>query len=224
MAHIVEAFDVIIPADDVDASEAIKTQKKLVTRGFIFGSILILIVVAVAVVAVKMTREPVEVADASAPPNNPSGVPSSTPSNSPSTFRSTILADWLVNVFEIKGLQERNSPQQKALTWNIDDDTMQLHESDVKFIQRFALAVLYFATNGENWSSTNVDGKKPFLSGISECNWRGIICNAENEVIIIYLGNYCCQSYKSMHEAEKISLFVLIAGCTAFIPHYAFDM
>ena len=42
---------------------------------------------------------------------------------------------------------------------------MQMDINDSSFEQRYAMAVLYFSLNGEDWGATN------WLSGASECYW-----------------------------------------------------
>ena len=93
-----------------------------------------------------------------------------------------------------------STPQGKAYTWLLDYDPMQLCPSAPNLKQRYILAVLYFATNGDNWFSCYqgsdpllcVQGnaaaglgaahaRDPFLSGSNECSWGGIICEG-NEV------------------------------------------
>ena len=88
-----------------------------------------------------------------------------------------------------------STPQGKAYTWLLDHDPMQLCPDAPNLKQRYILAVLYYATNGDNWFScyqgsdpllcvqgnaaAGLDpayGRDPFLSGSNECRWGGIIC------------------------------------------------
>ena len=80
--------------------------------------------------------------------------------------------------------EDSNSPQSKALDWVLEDG-----ESDKSRIEiRWALAVLYFSTTGDNWKETF-----NFLTEEHECKWNygndfGTSCNEENQVIGINLG------------------------------------
>mmetsp|Transcript_15789 Transcript_15789/g.20629 ORF Transcript_15789/g.20629 Transcript_15789/m.20629 type:complete len:350 (-) Transcript_15789:525-1574(-) len=52
--------------------------------------------------------------------------------------------------------------------------------------QRYALATLYFATDGQKWRKNNQNTKgssgHAFLSNVSECEWYGITCNDQREI------------------------------------------
>ena len=62
------------------------------------------------------------------------------------------------------------SPQYRALEWMASQDATHLaaHDSNVtkKLIQRYALAVVFFATSGPNWKNDF-----NFLSDTDECSW-----------------------------------------------------
>jgi hypothetical protein len=48
-----------------------------------------------------------------------------------------------------------------------------------KIIQRWALAVMYYSTDGDNWATCNEDDNScvnAFLSPTNECEWFGITC------------------------------------------------
>uniref|UniRef100_A0A7S3L6V9 L domain-like protein n=1 Tax=Amphora coffeiformis TaxID=265554 RepID=A0A7S3L6V9_9STRA len=64
-----------------------------------------------------------------------------------------------------KSLEDATSPQSSALSWllsSADEDRY----SDLRLVQRFVLATLYFSTNGERWYDN--DG---WLSDANECDW-----------------------------------------------------
>mmetsp|Transcript_9818 Transcript_9818/g.21187 ORF Transcript_9818/g.21187 Transcript_9818/m.21187 type:complete len:768 (+) Transcript_9818:80-2383(+) len=83
-------------------------------------------------------------------------------------LRDMIVANGItpVNVFE-----NHASPQYKALDWMAFHDTLEVVPEDTastqKAIQRYALAVVYYATGGLNWNE-----QINFLSGTDECSWN----------------------------------------------------
>jgi len=91
------------------------------------------------------------------------------------------------------------SPQGQAAQWIIDEDEFQVCPDDPKLIQRWALAVMYFSTEGDFWtmcfdgdelcSDGTDDFGNPFISFLSpvdECEWFGITCVAVN-------GRFCVE-------------------------------
>lgn len=69
--------------------------------------------------------------------------------------------------------------------------------TDLKLIQNYALACIYFATGGDAWSNANTNG---WLSGSDPCKaWEGIDCNFDLQVTSIDLhennlvGDFPCE-------------------------------
>jgi len=108
------------------------------------------------------------------------------------------------NFADRTALEESDSPQKRAAKWIADEDEMNMplpatnnYEDAYKFVQRYALAVLYFAWGGEDKWILNYQ----FLSGKDECDWNykyqtgdsdeefelGIKCNEDNEVDYIFM-------------------------------------
>lgn len=89
-------------------------------------------------------------------------------------------------------LDVRNTaiPQGKATTWLLLDDDYHICPDDPKVVQRWALAVIYYSTNGDSWFQCSSNptandacgfdapfvGDARFLSGVFECLWAGISC------------------------------------------------
>lgn len=75
----------------------------------------------------------------------------------------------------------RDTPQQKALNWIAFEDDLQLKADEdpvERIAQRYSLAVLYYATNGESWLRDT-----GWLTGREhECTWYGLEC--ENRQIV----------------------------------------
>lgn len=101
-------------------------------------------------------------------------------------------------------LEKRDSPQKRAAKWIADEDGLNMplpastnYEDAYKFVQRYALAVLYFAWGGpDTWV---MDYK--FLSNQDECNWNqpftvgdsddqfqlGVTCNDDKEIDYMFM-------------------------------------
>eukprot|EP00547_Thalassionema_nitzschioides_P016383 CAMPEP_0194251074 /NCGR_PEP_ID=MMETSP0158-20130606/24505_1 /TAXON_ID=33649 /ORGANISM="Thalassionema nitzschioides, Strain L26-B" /LENGTH=666 /DNA_ID=CAMNT_0038988087 /DNA_START=6 /DNA_END=2006 /DNA_ORIENTATION=+ len=103
----------------------------------------------------------------------------------------------LLNDVDHKALTNTKSPQFQATRWIADIDALQVPlELTSSFKQRYALALLWFATSGKNWK--NWDN---FLTKSHECDWRvpvktldgefemGVQCNFKKEVTSIILQN-----------------------------------
>ena len=104
-------------------------------------------------------------------------------------------------------LEDVSSPFSKALRWIMYHDPMELVPEAPNFIQRYVLAYVYYATSVEKpWVSCNppsddeadsclwdkilhldnLDGRVQvasfrWLSGVPECFWAGISCDAFNQ-------------------------------------------
>jgi hypothetical protein len=62
-------------------------------------------------------------------------------------------------------LQEQSTPQNKALNWLANNTNLNLYSNATK-IQRYALATLFYSTNGTSW-----DKKDEWMSNSNECLW-----------------------------------------------------
>eukprot|EP00586_Coscinodiscus_wailesii_P002531 CAMPEP_0172485098 /NCGR_PEP_ID=MMETSP1066-20121228/12910_1 /TAXON_ID=671091 /ORGANISM="Coscinodiscus wailesii, Strain CCMP2513" /LENGTH=723 /DNA_ID=CAMNT_0013250067 /DNA_START=40 /DNA_END=2211 /DNA_ORIENTATION=- len=110
-------------------------------------------------------------------------------------------------------LRDESTGQYRAYQWLLNEDRLGLTGDESHFLQRYILASLYFATNGDVWkecggrsssSSSLRSGtfcgndvySSRFLSAVEECQWYGITCAkstgevvdlSENEVVEIIL-------------------------------------
>lgn len=90
-------------------------------------------------------------------------------------------------------LLEKDTPQYKAACWILNDDPFLSNATSLKpnhaierMMQRYVLAVFYFATNPQNWI-LDLD----FLSGTNECTWNdynlgtlnGIGCDKDGNML-----------------------------------------
>ena len=112
--------------------------------------------------------------------DDPSDVPSSAPINL--DLLSLITESYPQSQ---QALEDPTSPQSKALKWLESPTNSEILE-DRRLLQRFALATLYYSTNGGDW--TNNAG---WLSEEDECNWmsksKESICSDLGEYIILDL-------------------------------------
>lgn len=69
------------------------------------------------------------------------------------------------------------TPQHKAMIWLIFSDPMKLKIDSENLLQRYALATLYYATRGEDWTEN-----ENWLNGVNECYWHGVKCFGHGQV------------------------------------------
>mmetsp|Transcript_57967 Transcript_57967/g.67653 ORF Transcript_57967/g.67653 Transcript_57967/m.67653 type:complete len:539 (-) Transcript_57967:534-2150(-) len=110
------------------------------------------------------------------PLSHPSDVPSTYPTYVPSvipTIDWTLTLSSALKIFapisSEESLKDKTTPQYLAMDWivNRDGANMTLREVD-KIIERYALAVFYYSTQGENW-----ERQYNFLSDLDVCEWKG---------------------------------------------------
>jgi len=66
------------------------------------------------------------------------------------------------------------TPEEQALAWLVEADTNK-PTAELQLIQRYALATLYFGTNGDAWED-NANWLNP-----DECSWRDINCGSHED-------------------------------------------
>jgi len=81
------------------------------------------------------------------------------------------MKSLLLTVSSKDALNNKGSPQEKALLW-VTTSPLQPGEDNAQIIQRYVLAVLYYATGGADWTY-----KEGWLESSNECDWFGVICN-----------------------------------------------
>jgi len=131
------------------------------------------------------------------------------PTDLDNSLRMEAVMDVLKRTSREKDLLDPSTPQFAARNWITFEDSLHLEPQAIIFLQRYVMAVLYFSTNGDGWqfcarkklassSLTSADcigsdGVVSYrhLSGTSECNWYGIVCDEELLVItdISIVGN-----------------------------------
>ena len=98
--------------------------------------------------------------------------------------RSSSVKVWLMKegLAATDDLSDADSPQYKAAEWISDDDPLRVpipedkKESRTAFVERYALAVFFFATSGDEWAFN-----LGFVSGKLTCSWnRSIVSPGRN--------------------------------------------
>lgn len=80
----------------------------------------------------------------------------------------------LRTIMEAVGIQNLlilDSPRLKAACWIMYDDKQKLSGGQGRFLSRYALAVLYHATQGPKWKKS-----EGWMTAAHECKWRGVEC------------------------------------------------
>jgi hypothetical protein len=105
--------------------------------------------------------------DQSVPTAVPSAVPSMAPSAAPSEFSLERFQNVFLPDFALAAIANQTTPQADALAWLSEDPFLDTRSS-FEILQRYSLAVMYYATDGENWFSNDgwVDDYR-----FEECEW-----------------------------------------------------
>lgn len=97
-----------------------------------------------------------------------------------------------------KILMDAASTQSLAYTWMLKDPSYWSY-SNSTILQRWILAVFYYSTNGDDWTTENfpIDhqlGKAPWMNYSDECYWEssnqgqdGNICNSEGKLFALHV-------------------------------------
>jgi hypothetical protein len=116
-----------------------------------------------------------------------------------------------------EALQDDSSPQFRALRWLANEDTAVLDldstHSVILAVERYVLAVLYFATSAEGGLNAALN----FLSASSVCEWNngegGILCNGDDLVVAVNLG-------KSRHEKVIVLISKFRFDSPVYLPFF----
>lgn len=152
----------------------------------------------------------------------PSGTPSSTPTGSPTsialpkllnmntgatsrlqidcqdtTDRITDIYSLISTLSDPQDVLKDGTPQYKATKWLLYEDERGLCPDDEFLLQRYTMAVIYFAFGGRKWrncssmvnNSPCVTESERYLSKESECDWFGSKCNQKGLMKQIQLVN-----------------------------------
>jgi len=86
--------------------------------------------------------------------------------------RSHAILEKLLGVTSELSLSTPGSAQNAATCWLLFEDPKKMKASNSQFLQRYALAVFWFATDGKGHWQVKTD----WMSGKDECSWYGITC------------------------------------------------
>lgn len=168
------------------------------------------------------------------PTSSPTDSPTSSPTSQP-TIRATMLptlsptfastpnnrAMRVINpvaLFNGIEFEDPESYQSKALAW-LESSNLDPFNDD-ELVQRYALATIYYATNGVVTSFTNMslgegvvfpwNNETNWLSDESECTWARMTCNETTGFIsgIDFVSTNCVLISMNDHEAHLL-IYVL---------------
>eukprot|EP00957_Ditylum_brightwellii_P020225 1525798-Ditylum_brightwellii.AAC.1 len=101
------------------------------------------------------------------------------------TTRAALITDEITKISGQSALNDPTSPQSFALEWLIENDPLQINPCDVPTInQRYALAVLFYATNGNDWINNAgwLSGSGTIPPEISQLQQARVITIVRNKV------------------------------------------
>jgi len=113
------------------------------------------------------------------------------PTVAPTRLTGKVLKDMILSVFPaaVTAIEDPSSAQSRALAWLSSDDSLDAFFVTEKLIQRWALAVLYYSTYGEEWKI-----RKKWLTNHDECEWYSAdsytpVCDDNGMVYSLHLRN-----------------------------------
>ena len=119
--------------------------------------------------------------------------------------RAILIRYEVIPISGLVALTDTDSPQWQAYEWLVYDDDKFVCPNDDTLVQRYILAVLYFATTGDAWDRCyrgdnecrDEEDAEPYLSVSSECEWYGSECFADGLIESVTLGKcglilQCC--------------------------------
>ena len=196
-AAVVDATGVRVVMSD---EEEEKMEQRKCQRWLLYGGIAFVLIVAVVVVVLLVIPqsgggdpEPL-VPIATASSMSPSGAPSA----SPTSDRLNAVIGHVAPISGSEVFLDFESPQYRAAVWLADVDPLNLAVSQLtpQLLQRYALAVLYYAMNGDMWLScftTDVScpsGQNWLTQG--ECLWFGLTCAGAEVTRLTGKSNIAC--------------------------------
>jgi hypothetical protein len=96
------------------------------------------------------------------------------------------MTQKLANVTEEEILLDPETPQGQARQWLIDTDPASVDPCTYATLnQRYALATVYYSTNGDNW----IDNSE-WLLGQHECDWAKVSCDDDLMLTQLELGTF----------------------------------
>lgn len=188
--NVVDAMGVAVVMSEEEENQLERRKYKKYLIIAFCCMVLIAVAIVVPVVVVVGNVEP------AAPSMEPLSAPSMVPSSAPTSSRFDATVEFLTPFSGEEALQDRSSPQYQAAQWVSDEDPLAFPLDNPRFLQRYFLAVFYFATNGDEWLHCGrldpICGVDPdedsWLSESNECIWLGNRCLDDLNVDRIFFG------------------------------------
>jgi len=126
-------------------------------------------------------------APGTSPTNPPTISPTGAPSDAPTTLQwGQFLQAFLVPISGEEVFQDETSPQYLAAKFILDDDYTAEVPTTGQLNDRYASAVFYFATEGENWKScyygdVNCESGQWLVGDV--CDWYAVSCDDDGRVV-----------------------------------------
>jgi hypothetical protein len=98
---------------------------------------------------------------------------------------STKLKEVLATVSDASLLDAKHTDQFKAFMWmaRMDPSPLDIDTTPSSVVlQKYIMTLLYVSTNGKQWKNQN-----SYLSEVSVCDWVGLTCNDDGELVSIVL-------------------------------------
>ena len=182
---------VVLSEEEEEKLEQKRFRMWLGVGGLVFIAVAA-IVVTIVVIFVGGNNEPAPLV----PTSVPSMTPSMSPTLAPTTARlNSIISRVLPLSPDPSVFTNLSSPQYQAALWVSDEDLLRLPTDSPRLVQRYLLAVFYFAMDGDTWVECGrpdtICGGNPddftWLYGTeSECDWLGLNCNSAGQVHRIF--------------------------------------
>ncbi|CAB9517188.1 Leucine Rich Repeat [Seminavis robusta] len=149
-----------VPQGDTTNEQAKKNHQSktrtLIAVGFVLVIVMVAIILAVVLSTTKREQQPVEASE----------MPSTGPTPAPTSFKESFLdifpADTVQSI-----QQDPSSPQSQAFQWLVDYMDLLQTLPQNRIIQKFVLATIYYATNGDSWTAND----NWLNHSVHECNW-----------------------------------------------------
>jgi hypothetical protein len=171
---------------------AIRNDRK---RFFVRGLVVVLAITTMSVLVAVFTPRKYDASVAV----DPSAVPTNTPTQSPTALELREVVEALRAIADSDNLYDTSSPQYQAAVWLSQDyasgRSYMLTMEDTKFVQRYALAVLYYALAGNSFMFCGLDvsqkcNELSWLAESDECTWRGMKCSNGTHIDQISFSTY----------------------------------
>jgi len=180
----VEAMGVAVVMSEQEEEELDdRKRRQLLCR---IGAVICTIAIAVIVVLVVVFTGGDSSGGSSSVAEVPSNSPTDTPTGSPTSmlfaetlevFKAAYANDDMYNA----AFSSKDTPQFKAAEWATGEGSAGLSSTDPRMLARYALATLYFSTQGDEWTTCGRDATKcartEWLTNDNECDWFAIQCD-----------------------------------------------